>query len=31
MLKAVKSGDKVKFDADQMNGQFAGTRIEKTK
>ena len=31
MLKAVKSGDKVKFDADQVNGQFTVTKIEKTK
>jgi Cu(I)/Ag(I) efflux system protein CusF len=31
MLKAVKSGDKVKFDADQMNGQFTVTKIEKVK
>jgi Cu(I)/Ag(I) efflux system periplasmic protein CusF len=31
MLKAVKSGDKVKFDAEQMNGQFTVTKIEKAK
>jgi Cu(I)/Ag(I) efflux system protein CusF len=31
MLKAVKSGDKVKFDADQVNGQFTVTKIEKVK
>jgi len=31
MLKAVKSGDKVKFDADQVNGQYTVTKIEKTK
>jgi Cu(I)/Ag(I) efflux system periplasmic protein CusF len=31
MLKAVKAGDKVKFDADQVNGQFTVTRIEKAK
>jgi Cu/Ag efflux protein CusF len=31
MLKAVKAGDKVKFDADQVNGQFTVTKIEKTK
>jgi Cu(I)/Ag(I) efflux system periplasmic protein CusF len=31
MLKSVKSGDKVKFDADQVNGQFTVTKIEKTK
>jgi Cu/Ag efflux protein CusF len=31
MLKAVKAGDKVKFDADQVDGQFTVTTIEKTK
>jgi Cu/Ag efflux protein CusF len=31
MLKAVKAGDKVKFDADKINGQFTVTRIEKAK
>ena len=31
MLKAVKAGDKVKFAADQMNGQFTVTKIEKAK
>jgi Cu/Ag efflux protein CusF len=31
MLKAVKSGDKVKFDADQVNGQFTVTKIEKAR
>ncbi len=31
ILKAVKAGDKVKFDADQVNGQFTVTKIEKTK
>jgi Cu(I)/Ag(I) efflux system periplasmic protein CusF len=31
MLKMVRSGDKVKFDADQVNGQFTVTKIEKTK
>ena len=31
MLKAVKAGDKVKFDADQVNGQLIVTKIEKTK
>ena len=31
MLKAVKVGDKVKFDADKINGQFTVTKIEKTK
>jgi Cu/Ag efflux protein CusF len=31
MLKAVKVGEKVKFDADRINGQFTVTRIERTK
>ena len=31
MLKQVKVGDKVKFDADKINGQFTVTRIEKAK
>jgi Cu(I)/Ag(I) efflux system periplasmic protein CusF len=31
MLKAVKAGDKVRFDADQVNGQFTVTKIEKAK
>jgi Cu/Ag efflux protein CusF len=31
MLKAVKVGEKIKFDADRINGQFTVTRIEKTK
>lgn len=31
MLTAVKSGDKVKFDADHVNGQFIVTKIEKAK
>jgi Cu(I)/Ag(I) efflux system protein CusF len=31
MLKAVKSGDKVKFDADRVNNQFTVTKIQKTK
>lgn len=31
MLKAVKSGDKVKFIADRVNGQFTVTKIEKAK
>jgi Cu(I)/Ag(I) efflux system protein CusF len=31
MLKAVKAGDKVKFDADQVNGQFTVTKIEKSQ
>jgi Cu(I)/Ag(I) efflux system protein CusF len=31
MLKQVKVGDKVKFDADRVNGQFTITKIEKSK
>ncbi|MDP2411715.1 MAG: copper-binding protein [Pseudolabrys sp.] len=31
MLKQVKAGDKVKFDADKINGQFTVTRIERAK
>jgi len=31
MLKAVKAGDKVNFDAERVNGQLTLTRIEKAK
>jgi Cu/Ag efflux protein CusF len=31
MLTAVKAGDKIKFDADRINGQFTVTKIEKAK
>jgi Cu(I)/Ag(I) efflux system protein CusF len=31
MLSAVKAGDKIKFDADQINGQYTVTKIEKAK
>jgi Cu/Ag efflux protein CusF len=31
MLKPVKVGDKVKFDADRLQGQFTITKIEKSK
>lgn len=31
MLQAVKSGDKIKFDAENVNGQFVVTKIEKGK
>ncbi len=31
MLKAVKAGDKVKFDSEKINGQFTVTKIEKVK
>jgi ASC-1-like (ASCH) protein len=31
MLKQVKPGDKIKFDADKINSQFTVTKIEKAK
>ena len=31
ILKAVKAGDKVKFDTDKVNGQFTVTAIQKVK
>jgi Cu(I)/Ag(I) efflux system periplasmic protein CusF len=31
MLKAVKPGDKIKFDVDKINGQMTVTKIEKRK
>ena len=31
MLKSVKVGDKVKFEADRVNGQFTVTRIQKAR
>jgi Cu/Ag efflux protein CusF len=31
LLNNVKAGDKVKFDAERVNGQFTVTRIEKTR
>jgi Cu(I)/Ag(I) efflux system protein CusF len=31
MLTAVKPGDKVKFDAEHVNGQFIVTKIQKAK
>ena len=31
MLKQVKPGDKIKFDADNVNGQLTVTKIEKKK
>jgi Cu(I)/Ag(I) efflux system periplasmic protein CusF len=31
MLKAVKTGDKIKFDAESVNGQLMLTKIEKRK
>ncbi len=29
MLKALKAGDKIKFDADRVNGQFTVIQIQK--
>ena len=31
MLKQVKAGDKIKFDADKVNGQFTVTKIQKSR
>lgn len=31
MLKAVKAGDKVKFEPDRVNGQFTVMKIDKAK
>jgi Cu(I)/Ag(I) efflux system periplasmic protein CusF len=31
LLKQVKAGDKVKFDAENINGQYTVTKIEKKK
>ena len=31
LLKGVKAGDKIKFDADSVNGQLTVTKIEKGK
>lgn len=31
MLKTVKPGDKIKFDADKVNGQFTVIKLEKAK
>lgn len=31
MLAAVKPGDKIKFEADRINGQFTVTRIERAR
>jgi Cu/Ag efflux protein CusF len=31
ILKAVKAGDKIKFDADRINGQLTVTKIERAK
>jgi Cu/Ag efflux protein CusF len=31
MLKQVKAGEKIKFDAEKINGQYTVTKIEKAK
>jgi Cu/Ag efflux protein CusF len=31
MLRQVKVGDKIKFEADKINGQFTVTKIEKAR
>ncbi len=31
MLKGVKAGNKIKFDAEQVNGQYTVTKIETAK
>lgn len=31
MLKSVKAGDKVKFEADRVEGQFTVTKIQRSK
>jgi Cu(I)/Ag(I) efflux system periplasmic protein CusF len=31
LLKGVKAGDKIKFDAESVNGQYTVTKIEKAK
>ncbi len=31
MLKGLKSGDKIKFDADRVNGQITVIKLQKTK
>jgi Cu/Ag efflux protein CusF len=31
MLKGVKVGDKIKFDADRVDGQFTVTKLQKSK
>lgn len=31
LLKSVKAGDKIKFDAEHDNGQYVVTKIEKAK
>lgn len=31
MLKGLKAGDKIKFDADRVNGQITVTKLQRTK
>ena len=31
MLKGLKTGDKIRFDADRVNGQITVTKLQKTK
>ena len=31
MLKAIKAGNKIKFDAEQVNGQYTVTKIENAR
>jgi Cu/Ag efflux protein CusF len=31
MLNTVKAGDKVKFDAERVNGQLTVTKLQKTR
>jgi len=31
MLKSLKAGDKIKFDADRVNGQITVTKLQKSK
>jgi len=31
MLKSVKAGEKIQFDAEQVNGQYVVTKIKKAK
>jgi Cu/Ag efflux protein CusF len=31
MLKSLKSGDKIKFDADRVNGQITVTKLQKAR
>ena len=31
MLKGLKAGEKIKFDADRVNGQLTVTKLQKSK